>query len=200
MSEDKKKRTTTRKAVSQMKYDGVSYQIVDPRNGPVALVWHRGKPLAKADNKTVDVKNLCWFKVIKSPLEYTDPLNTKGKTRTASPTYARALRTAGKSDGKPSEYRAITKQQMRILYGEEVPADADNQIVTLCTGDTVQLYDKSVRRFIAEDSAKKKKRKRKKSPAVNAEQPPKKSPARQMTAKEKKMERAQLLAQLAALE
>lgn len=136
------------KAVQQLKYDGKPYQLVDPKNGPVAVIVHRGVPLAK-DAKEVAAKNLCFHRVVTSRRLWMPSTAAKKKEVAAADkaTYVRTVRTV--EDGK-SHYRQLTKSQKRKLYGKTATKDR----VKLTGGIDVALYDAAVRRFINKDADK----------------------------------------------
>ena len=138
------------KAVQQMKFDDTAYQLLDPKNGPVGAIVHRGVPLEKGA-KDVEPKHLCFHRVVTNRNEWAGG----GKKKAQDPTKARYLRTVRSvKDGK-SVYRPLTKAQQRKLYKDAGKDD----MYTLRGGFKIPVVDASVRAFRKEEEARKRKRK-----------------------------------------
>jgi hypothetical protein len=186
MSKKAAPKKVTARPVQQMTVDGEPVQLVDPSNGKVALVVHRGTPLPKEQNKDISEANLCFHRIVPKRDLWAPTGESKAKELEAAnkAVYVRSVRLL---DGdKKSVYRPLTKAQMRQLYGKE----ADETTLKLGKGIEVPMYDKSVRKFIAEEaeaSAKRKKSKKESSDGDNSEE-------------SKAKKRARLKAQLAALD
>ena len=186
----RKKNRKMAKAVQQMKYDETSYQLIDPKNGPVAVIVHRGVALPK-DSKEIHAKNLCFHRVVANRNEWITGAGEK-KRKPQDPRKARYVRTVRTVvDGK-SVYRTLTKAQMRTLYGSEATKD----VYKLKGDHEIPIYDRPVRNFLKSEAERKRKRKEPKKPK---ESPP--TPGTSVVEDAAKAaKKAKLLAQLAELE